>query len=167
MELLEVERDNKKGEERYQDKKDRFRISLDPANFQEQLMNEAGPHIEGMLKRVVRIKSLLENEGNGRDLRDPAICSDKLMTFLHEESISEGTDNMIDQLSIYQDILEKIRRRKIIDSSSSSSHQHDNDNYHNQEFQNQAHKTQEAESTTQPNNNGGADEVILSRAQND
>ena len=98
LERMQLEEDNRIMEDRYTEDQEGFRIRLDPANFQEQLMNEAGPHTDGMLKRVELIKRSLETERDGRELRDTAICSDKLMSFLHAESLSEETDDLLDQL---------------------------------------------------------------------
>jgi len=67
LERHNLEEDNMIMEERHQEDQDGFRIRSNPVNFQEQLMNEAGPHTDGMLKRVELIKRALEIERGGGD----------------------------------------------------------------------------------------------------
>ena len=158
-ELRDLMEMNNIADGRYQDDQGSFRIRLNPENFQEQLMNEAGPHVDGMIKRVELIKKALEDERDGGRLRDPAICTEKLMAHLHTESVSGGIADLLDQILINQDVLEKVRRQDIIQMTSNSLNcQEIRNDAIGEPTTNQARKTQGADSEQE--------DAILSRAQN-
>ena len=122
-------------------------------------MNEAGPHVDGMIKRVELIKKAVEDERDGGRLRDPAICTEKLMAHLHAESVSGGIANLLDQILINQDVLEKVRRQDIMRMTSKLLNYRETSNDAIEEpTTNQARKTQGADSEQE--------DAILSRAQN-
>jgi hypothetical protein len=122
-------------------------------------MNEAGPHVDGMIKRVELIKKALEDERDGGRLRDPAICTKKLMAHLLAESVGGDIADLLDQILINQDVLEKVRRQDIIQMTSNSlNYQEIRNDAIGEPTTNQARKTQGADSEQE--------DAILSRAQN-
>ena len=90
-----------------------------------------------------------------------------LVSFLQAESLSRETDDLIDQLLINQTVFEKVRRQDIITLSNLTEQIQETVDKEAESNQQQACKTQVAETTTQLNSSRVADEVILSRAQND
>jgi len=89
------------------------------------------------------------------------------MSFLQAESLSGETDNLIDQLLINQTVLEKVCRQDIIKLSNFTEQIKETVDTEAESNQQQACKTQVAETATQLNSSRVADKVILSMAQND
>ena len=111
-----------------------------------------------MIKRVELIKKALEDERDRGRLQDPAICTEKLMAHLHTESVSRGIADLLDQILINQDVLEKVRPKDIMQMTSNLlNYQETRNDAIGEPTTNQARKTQGADSEQEY--------AILSRAQ--
>jgi len=79
----ELQRDLKKEVKLMQQTMERFHI-IQSTNFQEQLWNEAGPTIDGMIQKLGHMKEEVELIKKGKE-RDTKQLSNRLLTLLYQD----------------------------------------------------------------------------------
>ena len=115
LEILQWDTHENEEQRRLQQKM--FRI-IEPKNFRDQLSNEAGPTLKGMIEKCVQVEHEMMNMSQGQ-ARDASRYSDKLLQELQKEAASSDIDKMMEKAEKVRGDLEVIYLAEVMQTNDS------------------------------------------------
>ena len=163
-ELEILQWDTHENEERRRLQQEMFRM-IEPKNFQDQLSNEAGPTLKGMIEKCVQVEHEMMNMSSGQ-VRDASRYSDTLLQELQKEAASSDIDKMMKQAEKVRGDLEASYLAEVMQTESSRNAAID-ETFKFAEWEADAINVGDIETNTQARKTRSGERLTESRAKND